>query len=82
MSSTTVIKKQIDHSQLGTMLKTIKLEYPDATTPLQQAVLITEYFDVECEEMDIIGYNEIYEIAFIKEDFELEARKHEHGHLY
>lgn len=76
-------KKKVELHELGVMLKVIALEFPEITNYEDLASTLSEYFKVECTAKDIHGYNKLYEKhQVIKEDYELENKRHEHGYLY
>lgn len=77
-------RPDVELHELGTMLKTIYLDHPDVKDYSKLAKLISDHFNVNCTENDIMGYYEIYDLQeyFQNEDYELEERRHAMGHYY
>ena len=75
-------KPKVKFSELGTYLRIVALDYPEAQED-ELADIISEYFNVVCTTKDIENYRYLHymsekeENSFtLGEDFELESRKH------
>lgn len=81
MKTTSKQKEKVKIEDLGLLTKTINLDYNPKNNK-EMADLISEHFDIICEESDIDQYLVLYEhheeLLKSDEDFELENRKHKY----
>lgn len=77
-------KERVELHQLGIMLRLVAEEFPELTEYKDIAEAVSEYFEVICTEEDVIGYHRLHieHEQIIHEDYELEAKRHEHKHYY
>jgi hypothetical protein len=79
MKTTSKQKERVKIEDLGLLTRTIEADYNPKNNK-EMAELISEHFNVICEESDIEEYLVIYEhyeeLLQCHEDFELESRRH------
>lgn len=71
--------KRVRMDELGLFLSTIELDHKPRNNK-ERAELVSKYFNVECLEEDVIGYEKLLkDYDYIThEDFELESRRQEY----
>lgn len=78
------VKSEIKISDIGDMIKMVRISYPEISSSNELALKISENFNVICTERDILEYEAMLKAPpiIISEDYELENRKQEYGINY